>query len=1203
MADIESLELQITGDAGKAKAGLDALITTLETLKTKTNGGVGLTSVANQVSKLAEASNKLNGSEGAKLESLAKGIQALSGLGGLKLSSSIANQISAMGTAVKSLDGADYSKLGGLATAVQPLTTLGNTKLGSVLTQLNKLPAELGKIDVNAFDAQIKQLTASLKPLADEMQKVAAGFSAFPDNIQKFISSSAQVPASNSASSKSFTNLAAKITATVYTFKRIARVVASWIKESNEYVENMNLFSVSMGKYAESAKQYADKVSDVMGIDPSDWIRNQGVFMTLATGFGVAGDRAATMSQQLTQLGYDLSSFYNISVEEAMQKLKSGFSGELEPLRNLGYDLSQAKLGAIALSLGIDKSVSSMTQAEKAQLRYYAIMTQVTQVQGDMARTLNDPANQLRVLTAQLQMAARSLGNIFIPMLNAVLPYLIALAKVVRLVADAIAGLVGFEFAEVDYSGASNLESSFNGASDAIDEATGNAKKLNKVLLGIDELNVVSDSSGSGAGADAFGSGFDFDIPTYDFIGEAANSRVNQIVEEMKEWLGLTGEINSWSDFFETQLGQILTLVGLIGAGLGAWKLASGTLTTIATLSELLKKTNLTSLTKGIGGGILALTGGAIEVAGIIDTFKNGLDGLNFGEILGGGGALAAGAAIIGSVLGSTLLGGAIGGILAGIPAFVSGVYDAIVHGIDLLSSLLIGAGATAAGAGIGAIIGMLGGPIGAGVGALIGLAVGLVTDLVILIVQNWEAISQWCSDACVVIGQFFSDLWSDIVAVWQTVSTWFNTNVIQPVVGFFSGLWATVSGFFVNLWADIVSIFTAIPGWFDTNVIQPVVGFFVGLWTGISNAASDCWNAIVNFFSPAVEWFAALFGSIWQTISDIFYNIGVIASGCWDVIKAVWGIVSAWFDANLIQPLVNFFVQLWSTISTAAINAWNGIKNAAIALWDGIKTVFSAISTVVINVWNGIQTAAISAWNGIKSVYASVTTWISTNIIQPVGNFFTNLWNGFINGAKSAWAGVKSVFSSVVSFFKTTFENAWAGIVKVFSTAGTIFVNIKDAIVTAFKSVVNGIINGLNNVIAVPFNGINSALNKIKNIEILGLTPFSSLRTISVPVIPKLAQGGILDAGQLFIANERGPELVANAGRRTAVMNNDQIVESVSQGVYQAVVAAMRATAGNESGAQSVNVYLDGKQVYASMEQHRKERGASLMGNQVYSY
>ena len=306
--------------------------------------------------------------------------------------------------------------------------------------------------------------------------------------------------------------------------------------------------------------------------------------MTITKGFGVASDRAYTMGQNLTQLGYDISSFFNISVEDAMQKVGSGISGELEPLRRLGYDLSVARLQQDAYTLGIEKKVSAMTQAEKAELRYYAIMTQVITAQGDMARTLEAPANQLRVLQAQVTQCARAIGNIFIPVLNAILPYAIAVVKVFRLMADAISKLLGFTLPEVDYSG---IGSSMNGIADSTEDigdglgdATKNAKKLKSALLGIDELNVISPpsnvSSGSSGVGDISGSGLGFDLPTYDFVGDAAGTRIDEIIQKMKEWLGITGEINSWSDLFDTRLGEILLTVGAIGTGLGAWKIATG---------------------------------------------------------------------------------------------------------------------------------------------------------------------------------------------------------------------------------------------------------------------------------------------------------------------------------------------------------------------------------------------------------------------------------------------------------------------------------------------------------------------------------------------------------------------------------------------------------------------------------------------------
>ncbi len=1152
MPNIDSLEIEIIGSSQSAEKALDALENSLSRLKTAVKGGCGLTAVTNQLTAMNTALNGLDAKGISNLTALAKGLETLSGIGNFKLSSSVANQITNLGNATKSLNGVDFSNLSTLATSLAPLASVGKANLGSTVSQLTKLPAaiaplatmdmaglsdkirslveavkplsEMGKanlsstlnqikklpeafatlngMDMGAFASKIQEVTNALKPLATEMQKVANGFSAFPAKIQKLLNSTNQIPKANARAGTSYVNFAAKLSMAYVAMRRIISVIAGWINKSNDYIENLNLFTASMGEYAGQAQEYAEMVGEVMGIDPGEWMRNQGVFMTLATGFGVVSDRAYTMSQNLTQLGYDLSSFFNISFEDAMQKLQSGISGELEPLRRLGYDLSQAKLQAVALSLGIDKAVSSMTQAEKAELRYYAIMTQVTTAQGDMARTLNAPANQLRVLKAQVTQAARALGNIFIPALNAILPYAIAAAQVIRLVASAIASLFGFSLPEVDYSGIGAVAGGADEATDAIDGTTGAVKKLKKSLLGIDELNLLTDNSDTGGGGSSVGGGggsFDFELPTYDFIGDLTESRVAQIVNEMKEWLGLTGEINSWADLMNTRFGDILKLVGLIGAGVTAWKVTKTFMDAITAL-KLLLSTPKYAITLSL---TLAVVGFTLAFTGIDDALQKGLDGFNLTEMIGGSLMGVGGTALLGSKLaawittafeGSAIakaigtaaanlgassasaagaaIGAGFGGVILGIPTMIMGIYDAIVNGIDWLSGVLIPVGGAAAGAGVAAILTALGTTVAPGLGTIIGLAVGLLIDGIILLVQNWESVCAWFTEVFTVIGQFFVDLWAGICEVWSVCAEWF-----------------------------------------DENVIQPVVEFFVGLWEGISSAASACWDAIVEFFTPAIEWFSELFGSIFQTISDIFYNIGVIASGCWEIIKAVWAIVSDWFNTNIIQPVSNFFSKMWTSIKT----------------------------------W------AIDAWNGIKSVFSTIGSWINTNIIQPVSNFFTNLWNGFLSKAKSAWEGVKSVFGSVAQFFGDIFSKAWQKIVNVFSVAGEIFVDIKDGILSGFKVVVNGIIKGINSVVAIPFNGINKALTWLRDLSFLGISPFKSIKTISVPQIPLLAEGGMVNAGQMFVAREAGPELVGTIGRKTAVVNNDQIVASVSQGVYEA--------------------------------------------------
>jgi hypothetical protein len=986
----------------------------------------------------------------------------------------------------------------------------------------------------------------------------------------------------SSKSTKSFSdNLAQQISKwrTLYgVFNSAAQTMGSWFKESNDYIETLNLFNVTMGSAAPAARKYAEAVEKAIGIDSKDFMQFQGVFKNLTAGFGASAEDANKMSQNLTQLSYDMASFFNSDVEEAFDKLSSAMSGQVKGLREYGIDTTVATLQEYALSKGIQTKVRNMSQAEKAMLRYNYIMEQSTHIQGDMARTLITPANALRVLESQLTRMKRAFGDIISVIVARFIPYIQAMVEIVTDAAKALANFFGFELPDIELPGI-ELGENFEDADDALDDVSGSIKKIKKQLMGFDELNIISNpDTGGGGGSAGGGSGGlgNMELLEYDFLKDLDTSKIDEVKQKLKD---------------------ILSYLPIIAAGLAAFNVAK------LITGLLVVKGLMGGLTAGaiVIGATLAITGFAIEFKGIKDAIKNGLSKFNFGEIVGGALLGTGGATILGTTLvtwlgkiGSTklvfafaelgrnlgvastaalgaALGAGIGGIIAGIPMFITGIYDAIKNGLNWLNSVLIPAGATAAGAGIGVIIGMLGGPIGAGIGALIGLAVGLVTDLVILIVENWDAIVSWCSNACAAIGQFFVDLWNGIVAVWNTVAEWFNTWVIQPVANFFVWLWITVSGFFVNLWDGIVAIWNTVAEWFNTWVVQPVINFFVGLWTGISNAASACWNAIVAFFTPAVEWFSALFSSIWQTISDIFYNIGVIAQGCWEIIVRCWEIASEWFNQYVIQPVVKFFSDLWADISTWAINAWETIKNTFSAIGTWIDTnVIQPVGQFFVNLWSGFSTWAINSWENIKTAFSKIGSWIYSNIIEPVGNFFSNLWSGFKEGAKKAWEGVKSVFSTVGNFFKETFEKAWNGIVKVFSIAGEIFVDIKDGIVSAFKFVVNGIIKGLNKVVSIPFNGINNTLMWLKDLEILGIQPFSNLKSISVPQIPLLAEGGIVNAGQMFIAREAGPELVGSIGNKTAVANNDQIVSGIESGVYRAMVAA---NSTNRGGSQTIRI------------------------------
>ena len=1085
---VDSLQIEVQATSTAAVKSIDDLSNSLSKLG-KAVGGLGLNAVAKQFKAVGTALNALDSASISNLGALADGLEKLSTAGKVKISASIPNQITNLGTAIKSLNGADFTQLTDLANAISPLATVGKANLGSTINQLQKLPAAiqplttmdmggvntkiqelvnalkplsemakanlssslnqikklpeafntLNAMDLTAFEKKIREVAAAMSPLATEMQKVANGFSAFPAKIQKLLNATNQIPYANSRAGKSYLELAAKI-AVVYTaVRRAVSLIGSWINESNDYIESVNLFNVSLGSYASEAYEYAQTVGEVMGIDPAEWMENQGVFMNLATGFGVVSDRAYTMSKNLTQLGYDLSSFFNLSYAEAMQKLQSGMAGETEALRRLGYDLSQTRLEAVALSLGIDKAVASMTQAEKAELRYYAIMTMATNAQGDMARTLNAPANQLRVLKAQVTQAARALGNIFIPALNAVLPFAIAVAKVVQYVASAIASLFGFEIPAVDYSGLTEVSGGAADASDALDDATGSAKALKKTLLGIDELNLLTDNSNSGGGADigGGGGGFDFELPTYDFIDELTESRVAQIVKDMKEWLGLTEEINSWADLLDTRFGTILKTVGLIGAGIVLWKVSKGFIDSITTLKTLLATPSYAIAISAT----IAIVGLTIAFDGMEDAVENGLDGFNFGEILGGSFLTTGASALLGSKLatwisttfagsavdlaitqaginlgvgtvgaaGAALAAGA-AGIILGIPTMFVGIYDAVVSGLDWLNGLLIPIGTTLLGAGAGTVVGaIIGSSVAPGVGTIVGLIAGALTDVVILVAQNWDEICD-----------FFAPAWN-----------WFYTTVLKPVFDFLS---------------------TA-ASWFYNNVVTPIINFFAP----ILDAAIYMVVLIYNKVKEIVSGIITAIGSVFSKVSEIFLKIVEMAVALG---KAAY--------TYIIDPLVK-------TIGKAATAIYNAV-------------------------------------------------------IKPVIDFFISL------GKKAYEYIVKPIYDKVVWLKDKAVE--------LFKSIGTTVVTF---VSNAFKSVINGVLSAIERTI----NGFIRMLNGA--IGIINAIPGVSISKVTLLSIPRLAEGGMVNTGQMFVAREAGPELVGTIGNRTAVVNNDQIVESVSQGVYEA--------------------------------------------------
>ena len=1042
---IEQLELQVQSSSTSAEKGIDALSASLSKLKNAVKGGVGLNAVATQLNNINAALNGMSGDSPQKLSKLADSLQKLSNIGNLKISSSISNQIRNIGSAVSSLDGVSFSNIRDLASALAPLSNLGKNNLTSFVTQLKKIPEVVKALDattISQFTAKIQQLVSALSPLATQLNTISNAFSRLPAQIRQTTTATNALNTANNTASKGYMNLWAKARMAYNVIRGASHLIASCITESNSYIENINLFTASMGKFAEEAKSYAETVGEVMGIDPGQFMRYQGVFMTITKGFGVVEDKAYLMSKNLTQLGYDLSSFFNISFEDSMQKLQSGISGELEPLRRLGFDLSVARLQQEAWNLGIEKSVNAMTQAEKSQLRYYAIMTQVTVAQGDMARTLNAPANQLRILSAQVTQCARAFGNIFIPVLNTVLPYLIAFAKVLRMVINLIGKFVGFELPEVDYSGISSGSDAMGDLTDNTNDATNAAKKLKNAMTGIDELNIISPddgSSGSGSGLGLGAGDLGIELPEYDFLGDAITTKVDELVNKFKEWAGLTDDIDTWAEFFHTKLGRILILIGEIAAGFALWKLSKSFLDGLNWLHTLMGNGlgNTVAITTGI---VLTITGLTIEWTGIKSIIEDGIDKLNFGETIGGAILTAIGGTFIGkgaatalakagitsaaieggmgTALAGALFGGGIAAVVAGLPAFGVGIYSAIKEGLNFLNGFLVEFGATLTGAGAGAIgaaLGAWGGPVGIAVGALIGVVVGALTDLGIYLYQNWDDVKVWVGNVGGTIKKFFTetvpgffkDLPGKIKEGWNKAIQpikdfdWkqFGYDVGQKVGGAVKKICEAFKKFFTQTLPDV---WKKVKESFKTFFTKTLPTFFT--------------ETIPEFFKTVKEGFVTFFT---ETLPEALSDIGE-----WfvDVGQSIWdGIVEGWNTAiKAVKDFVSGFVQ--------------GFKDAL-----GIHSPSTVFRDEVGKfIGDGIL-------EGILGVFKKIGQWVMDNIVTPIQNVVKN--NPIKQGIeliKSGWDTVKKWIGEIptldqaIQLIKNGWETVktWIGNIPVLSQA-----------------------------------------------------------------------------------------------------------------------------------------------------------------------
>jgi hypothetical protein len=1270
--DITSLSVEISAESSGAELNIDKLATAISNLRTKGN----VTKVVNSLDKLSasisalkQASVGLSGLD--NITNFLNGIGNANFSGSVKSINSVVNAIKKIPAAVSGLNGVDFYSMSGsiteLTNAMTPLSILdasGLKAIGSAVNAIGKIPdlsEKLKAADLDAFSDSCNKISTALTPLASQLDKVGNAFAKLPPQLSKVVTQANRVTAANERQRKSYLSLSNQLNgfmrnmAKLVSLKAIAEYLGNAVAKFNDFYEATDLFHNAMGNLSGEADTLISKMQGLLGVDPTKAMTYMATIQSLGTSFGLTSDKAYILSKNLTQLAYDEGSYWNKNVAETFTAMSSAISGEIEPIRRLGVDLSQARLQQELLALGFNKQVSSLSQADKAVLRYIAIMKQTANVQGNLAQTIQSPANQIKILKAQLDMLAKSVGSLLYPAMKSILPPLIAAVQLIREFVEWVAKLMGVKVVFTDFTKSAD---SVGGIGDAMDNTTDSTKKAAKALkdytMGFDELNIIDPtqgSSGSGGGASAGNILGDVDLSGYDMFKQYNEEFAKQI------------------DAIKQKIKAMLPLIATVATALAAWKLTN----LITDIVDAISKMNaLKSIVLGLG---VFTVGIVLEITGIKDAIENGVNGKNFAEIVLGALIGTTGAAILGKGIaqfivtgfgntavgaaikaagGSTagaIIGAAVGGIVTGIPMFVTGVYDAVKNGLNTLNGILIPLGSTMTGAGIGAIIGSLGGPIGTGIGALIGLIVGAMTDVGIAIYQNWDKITsqldkmsaefkQWF----VGVGEWWNEKWEGFKTNFQTA--WeslpgFVQHPIQALDQASAGLkqwfvgvgewWNQKwSGFKTNWdksWNSLVDTIKNLPQKFLDYGKNIVEGLIKGINNGIETAkktAGGLAKAIIDKFTTDTEIHSpsALFERFGEFIDQGLAN-GINAALPY-VEHAVTNL------ANVAQQKGGEMIDYGATTATNYVNGFisgldsnmenfkNSLQNDlfgtiqslvdAFKNGDG-KTIGSAIVAVVWDVMGE------SNRNEVKTFAGNLLSNLTSSLKKIAGDVF----NSASKIGKNIWSGITNHFGDIVN-----------SVGKVGNSIYNAFSSLSGPLFKAASQISNGLLGGLVSKFPEILAGVAGVISSIGGAFMGILESIGGVLTgLGIPTGVLMIAGGVAIAaaiaaivsslGGSYSSNSSSdyvgtPEYDASTGSTTSAngyygntlsgsTSSSDLQGAVYNGCYNAFLDIFQRYGDEITGGKEVRLFIDGKQITASVEKQQADRGVQIMGTEVYSY
>lgn len=1089
--DITSLSVEISAESQGAELNIDKLATAISNLRTKGN----VTKVVNSLDKLAgsiatlkQASAGMSGLD--KITGFLNGLSNVNTTASTKSINTVVNAIKKIPAAVSGLNGVDFYSMSGsitqLTNSLAPLSILdaSNLKaLGSAFNAIGKVPDLTDKLkttDLDSFASSCQKISTALTPLASQLDKVGNAFAKLPPQLSKVVTQANRVTAANEKQRKSYLSLSNQMNgfmrnmAKLVSLKAIAEYLGNAVAKFNDFYEATDLFHNAMGNLSGEADTLISKMQGLLGVDPTKAMTYMATIQSLGTSFGLASDKAYVLSKNLTQLAYDEASYWNKNVAETFTAMSSAISGEIEPIRRLGVDLSQARLQQELLALGFNKQVSSLSQADKAVLRYIAIMKQTANVQGNLAQTIQSPANQIKILKAQLDMLAKSVGSLLYPAMKSILPPLVAAVQLIREFVEWVAKLMGVKVVFTDFTKSAD---SVDGIGDAMDDTADSTKKAAKALkdytMGFDELNIIDPtqgSSGSGSGASAGNILGDVDLSGYDMFKQYNEEFAKQI------------------DAIKQKIKDMLPIIGAITAALALWKIVDF-LTDIAT--AISKMTELQKLALSIATVVVeaslvfsfakgyASSGNPLELLGEVVSAAFG--SFVLWRTMGADGiTLGMGIAFVASLAGLTYALGTgeanLGDASTWIQAALTTAFGSIT-GITLLTNLGAAAG-TAATLSIGlaglitfagitfslgeklkefpvldtiitVLMGIFGGVAGAGVALLVGASLPVAGAVAaagvgIGLVLHWAGIKWGAKES----GEK-TDAAAEADIKMHYVENVFEQR-IEAIKQIIVTKWNAAIDFMASLPGKVGDVINSIGEWFGSlpEKIGYALGFAVGKigeWVG--NMVVTVTTEVPKIVSSVVKFFEELPGNIWTAILKTLDTISewrerMVAFVVVETPKIISSIVGEF--KKLPDELRKLGKFIWDGLINGLKDAWstvtNGIKSFTDGFVNGFKdalgihspsTVFAEIGGYIVQgLANGI-TGSLGYVNDAMNKLVDTTKLKGEEMANYGIDCGTSYVNGIISGLDSKWAELDNnlktdFFGTAQTFIQAAQSGDW---------------------------------------------------------------------------------------------------------------------------------------------------------------------------------